>query len=224
MAYPLFRLSILSPAVTINRRCKTSKRGEVSLRNRPQYSHYPLALNTSPLFWLIPLWWTPPRACARVIIVKGVAADSASLAHKHTRTSRNVASDKKKKRTSLKLSLFMRLQCNTLSLTAQGRKLAKCAKQIRIAYHLLFLPGLLLPHFFSFLSRSFVFQLFVLLLGLFTELDCHSNHSNCRPVQRSPVMLNGYLCRHLCIYSMSLTVYYCILCALVCLCFSWLSS
>lgn len=124
----------------------------------------------------------------------------------------------------------MRLRHNTLSLTAQGRKPADpCTKQIRIAYHLLFLPGLFLAHFFSlfyiFIFFNFFFSLFVFLLFvLFTELDRHSNPGNCLSVQWSPAMLNRYLCRHLCmcesvcIYGMLLNVYFCIPRALV-----WLS-
>lgn len=93
-----------------------------------------------------------------MLIVKGDTAESASRAHSHTHKHTLHIKQRHTKKEGLKLSLFMRLQCNTLSLAAQGRQLADpCAKQIRIAYHHLFLQGLFLPHFIFSLSNCFLF-------------------------------------------------------------------
>lgn len=105
-----------------------------------------------------------------------------------------------------------------LSLSAQVRKLADpCTKQIPSSFlQRLFLPLFSLSIFFI----LFVFQIFSV---LFTELYCHSNRSNYRLVQWSSAMLNRYLCtgtcacakESVCIHSLLLDVYFCILCALV---------
>lgn len=93
MADCLFQLSVLFSAVTINKGCRTSKTGEVSLSNMPPHRHYPLALNTSP--------HSSGLSYVCMLIVKGDTADSASQAHSHTHTrthtSQKVASYKKRK-------------------------------------------------------------------------------------------------------------------------------
>ena len=228
------QLSILFCAVTINRSCRNIKEG----RGFSQQQATEQSLSTGSEY-IVPLWADPSvvdslymRARARMWFanhqrrhcwVSITSSLTHTHAHRHTHLySYNVASGKKK--TSLKLSLFMRLQYDTLAPTAQGRKLTDpCAKQIVIVYDLLFLPRLFLPHLFSLLQIlflllfcfifRFVFQLFAPVFGFFAEQDCHSNSSNCWSVQRGPAMLNRYLCRHLC---MCVHLQYVVKCVFLC--------
>lgn len=125
----------------------------------------------------------------------------------------------------MKLSLFMRLQCNTLSLAAQGRQLADpCTKQIRIASHHLFLRGLFLPSFslfqtvfFSFIIFFFAFvfcvcRCFGLLFVLFAGSDCHSNRGIASWFRGALLCLNRYF-RHL---HMCARLQYAVKCVFLC--------